>query len=170
LPNGYQKYRNIEKLEKIIKDFTEKDIFSARDLVEYLSSFKEFSGLDSEAFLDTEESDAVKILTIHASKGLEFEAVIIPDMDKATDGVSIRHNHLFMLSEDGYMYGIGVNEEGELDKEANSRYKSAYDEYLERENQESRRLFYVASTRAKRFLAFIGQEKIKQVSYKMKQR
>ena len=161
LPNGYQKYRNIEKLEKIIKDFTDKDIFNARDLVEYLSSFKEFSGLDSEAFLDTEESDAVKILTIHASKGLEFEAVIIPDMDKATDGVSIRRNHLFMLSEDGYIYGIGVNEEGELDKEANSRYKSAYDEYLERENQESRRLFYVASTRAKRFLAFIGQEKNK---------
>ncbi|WDU84390.1 3'-5' exonuclease [Caloramator sp. Dgby_cultured_2] len=35
-----------------------------------------------EAFLDTEESDAVKIMTIHASKGLEFEVVFVPGLDR----------------------------------------------------------------------------------------
>ncbi|MDI3310238.1 MAG: UvrD-helicase domain-containing protein [Thermoanaerobacterium sp.] len=159
LPNGYQKFRNVEKLESIIKDFAERGILSSSDLIEYLDTLKESSGLDSEAFLDTEESNAVKIMTIHSSKGLEFDAVIIPDMDKATDGVSVRKTPLFMLSEESYVFGIGVNDDGVLDKSVNSFYKGEYDRYLERENMESKRLFYVASTRAKRFLAFIGQEK-----------
>ncbi len=159
LPNGYQKFRNVEKLESIIKDFAKRGILHPKDLIEYLDALKESSGLDSEAFLDTEESNAVKIMTIHSSKGLEFDAVIIPDMDKATDGISVRKTPLFMLNEEGYIFGIGVNGDGDLDKSANSLYKEEYDKYLERENMESRRLFYVASTRAKRFLAFIGQEK-----------
>lgn len=159
LPNGYQKFRNVEKLESIIKSFEEKGILDPKDLIEYLDALKESSGLDSEAFLDTEESNAVKIMTIHSSKGLEFDAVIIPDMDKATDGISVRKAPLFVLDEEGYIFGIGVNDDGDLDKSANSLYKEEYDKYLEKENMESRRLFYVASTRAKKFLAFIGQMK-----------
>lgn len=161
LPNGYQKFRNVEKLESIIKSFEEKGILHPKDLIKYLDALKESSGLDSEAFLDTEESNAVKIMTIHSSKGLEFDAVIIPDMDKATDGISVRKAPLFMLNEEGYIFGIGVNDDGDLDKSANSLYREEYEKYLERENMESRRLFYVASTRAKRFLSFIGQEKDK---------
>ncbi|AEF16819.1 UvrD/REP helicase [Thermoanaerobacterium xylanolyticum LX-11] len=159
LPNGYQKFRNVEKLESIIKSFEEKRILDSKDLIEYLDALKESSSLDSEAFLDTEESNAVKIMTIHSSKGLEFDAVIIPDMDKATDGISVRKAPLFMLSEEGYIFCIGVNDDGDLDKSENSLYKEEYDRYLEKENMESRRLFYVASTRAKKFLAFIGQMK-----------
>ncbi|SNX54886.1 UvrD-helicase domain-containing protein [Thermoanaerobacterium sp. RBIITD] len=159
LPNGFQKLRNIEKLEKIIKDYTEKDIFSARDLISYLDSLEETSSMDSEAFLDTEESDAVKILTIHASKGLEFEAVIIPDMDKSIDSISKRQKPLFLLSDDGCINAIGLNDNGELDKDVNPQYKEAYENLLNKENQESRRIFYVAATRAKRFLAFVGELK-----------
>lgn len=158
LPEGTHKYRNLEKLMNIIRSFEQKGIFSPMELPEYLAVMEENSGMDSEAFLDTEDSDAVKILTIHASKGLEFDAVIIPDMHRAIDGISKRNKPLFYFSEEKGVVAIGIDEEVKRNSEVNPLYVEEYKNMLKRENEDSRRVFYVAATRAKKYLGFVGTD------------
>ncbi len=158
LPDGQHKFRNLEKLLSIVMNFDVKGYFNARELPTYLELLEDNFVMDSQAFLDAETSDAVKILTIHAAKGLEFDAVIIPHMDRSIDAKSKRDKPFFLFSIQNGITAIGINDKGVLDKDANQQYNEVYMNKLIRENHESRRLFYVAATRAKRFLAFIGED------------
>lgn len=158
LPQGEKKLRNLEKLVRIVEEFENKGKYSARELPSYIEILKESSGMDAEAFLDNEDSDAVKILTIHASKGLEFPAVIIPDMDRNIDGMAKRIKPLLYVNAEAGITAIGINENLETDKDANPLYSQIYNEKLLRELVGSRRVLYVAATRAEKFLAFVGEE------------
>lgn len=157
LPQGEKKYRNLEKLIRIVDEFENKGIYTARELPGYLQMLQESAGLDGEAFLDNEDSNAVKILTIHASKGLEFPAVIIPDMDRAVDAMSKKDKPLLYFHPQKGICAIGLNEELETDRNVNPDYAEIYTQRLSRELEDSRRVFYVAATRAEKFLAFVGE-------------
>ena len=52
---------------------------SLRELSSNLKAFVD-SSEESEASLETEESDSVKIMTVHKSKGLEFPVVVLADL------------------------------------------------------------------------------------------
>lgn len=158
LPHGEKKHRNIEKLERIVEEFDAKGVYSARELLPYLEVLKESAGLDGDAFLDNEDSNAVKILTIHASKGLEFGAVLIPDMDRLLDSQGKRSKPLFFLDEQNGLIGMGLDENLKPNENANPQYAKLYAEKHLKELEDSRRLFYVAATRAKGYLGFIGEE------------
>lgn len=158
LPEGQRKFRNLEKLLAIVREFERKGIYTAGELPAYLEMLEENSGLDAESFLDTEASDAVKILTIHASKGLEFGGVIIPDLGRALDGISKRNKPLFYYGGEQGIVAIGLNEKGEKDKDANPAYGEVYQQQLLRENSDSRRIFYVAATRAEKYLGLLGED------------
>ncbi|HPD01017.1 MAG TPA: 3'-5' exonuclease, partial [Acetivibrio sp.] len=157
LPQGEKKLRNMEKLVRIVEEFDKKGLYSARELLSYIETLKEHSGLSSEAFLDNEDSDAVKILTIHASKGLEFEAVLLPDMDRPLSTQTKRDKPLFFPDEKKGVVAMGLDGNCEFDENANPEYGKLYDQRLLKESEESRRLFYVAATRAKKYLALIGE-------------
>ncbi|NLP14907.1 MAG: UvrD-helicase domain-containing protein [Clostridium sp.] len=157
LPQGEKKLRNMEKLIRIVEEFDKKGLYSARELLSYIETLKEHSGLRSEAFLDNEDSDAVKILTIHASKGLEFEAVLLPDMDRPLSTQTKRNKPLFFPEEQKGLVALGLDENHEFDENANPEYGRLYEQKLLRELEDSRRLFYVAATRAKKYLALIGE-------------
>ena len=109
-------------------------------------------GLDAEAFIDSDGGNAVKILTIHASKGLEFEAVLIPDMDRNLDLQTKKNKPLFFIDGDKKVVGMGLDENQEFDEQANPKYKELYEEKLKREMEDSKRLLYVGMTRAKNIL------------------
>jgi ATP-dependent helicase/nuclease subunit A len=157
LPQGEKKLRNMEKLIRIVEEFDKKGLYSARELLSYIETLKEHSGLSSEAFLDNEDSDAVKILTIHASKGLEFETVLLPDMDRPLSTQTKRDKPLFFPDDKKGVVAMGLDENHEFDENSNPEYGKLYDQRLMRESEESRRLFYVAVTRAKKYLALIGE-------------
>jgi ATP-dependent helicase/nuclease subunit A len=158
LPQGEKKLRNLEKLLRIVQEFEDKGLYSARELLEYLEILKETSGMDGEAFLDNEDSDAVKILTIHASKGLEFKAVVIPDMDRLLDSQSKRNKPLFFVDQNQRLIAMGLDESMKLNENATPEYARLYLEKLFKELEDSRRLFYVAATRAREYLGFIGEK------------
>jgi len=157
LPNGSKKIRNLEKLTQIIDEFSRKHSYTARDLPVYLDTLQESGGMDSEAFLDNEDSEAVKILTIHASKGLEFPVVFLPSIDRAVDTIGKRVKPLMILHPDYGICAIGVNDEGKLSTEQNTNYANIHNERLYRELTESHRVFYVALTRAENHLVMIGE-------------
>ncbi|QGT99759.1 hypothetical protein SYNTR_1166 [Candidatus Syntrophocurvum alkaliphilum] len=157
IPHGDKKLRNLEKLINIIDEYEQKGVYSASEFPDYIKMLQESSGMDSEAFIDNEDSNAVKILTIHASKGLQFPAVLIPDMDSNIDSISKRNKQILRVNNDGLVTAIGLNDKMETDRDVNEYYKEIYQTKLEQEIEESRRVFYVAATRSEKFLAFIGQ-------------
>lgn len=158
LPYGERKLRNIEKLIQIAYEFEDKGVYSARRFLDYVDALRNSAVREQEAVLDSEDSDAVKILTIHASKGLEFRAVLLPDMNSEVDFQTRRDKPLYLVDEGCNLVAIGVDEEGDYSEKANPEYQRLFEQKLKCEIEESKRLFYVAATRAREYLGLIAQK------------
>ena len=143
-------------LWKLITDLKNKENtfqFRHSQFIEDYIQNNQFYNLDESVdSLDPIHPDFIQIMTVHQSKGLEFDHIIIPKMDKPVK-----------LSEAGYLsadqnkwYLTGYNENGEtlypLEKKLWKKKKQ------ESELAELDRLFYVAVTRAKKSLTFIYPE------------
>ncbi len=115
------------------------------------------------------ESDfGVQLMTVHKAKGLEFEVVIVPDLQKR--GASGKHEMLSWL-ERGLPAEIAANEtdnSGEVTEfliapfspkgsDRSEAKKWVDDLRRAREKQEERRLLYVAATRAREELHLFAQ-------------
>jgi len=98
------------------------------------------------------DDNAVQLMTIHKSKGLEFDSVIIPGLGRSPQGDSSRL--LYWLEQPGLdrdtdlLFGPIKSAQDEFNK------TSKYIQSLETEKQkiENARLLYVAATRAKQQL------------------
>ena len=118
---GISKYENIQELLNGIKEYTvsEKpeyeidEVKPESDLAEYLQQISLLTDQDDN---NPENKDRVKLMTVHAAKGLEFESVFV----------------------------VGLEE---------MLFPSSLSIYTREDLEEERRLFYVAITRAKRFLS-----------------
>lgn len=103
-----------------------------------------------------EAGSGVKLMSIHRSKGLEFPVVILPWIENT--GRKDGPGEAFYLSDDA---GLTLNlcpwdEPGA--KRANIFYEAAKDLDGAKEAAETKRLFYVACTRAETHLVFAGVE------------
>ncbi|NUM88908.1 MAG: PD-(D/E)XK nuclease family protein, partial [Bdellovibrionales bacterium] len=89
------------------------------------------------------EDGAVKILTVHASKGLEFPVVILPDLDgkPRTDQSAVRFHP-------GQGIAVKTDTHRREDRD-DPPYKEIQQRAAARDAAERARLFYVAVTRAK---------------------
>ena len=98
----------------------------------------------------------VQIMTIHKSKGLEFDRVILPRTDAAGGGVD---NPLLkwaeVIDEKGTAHNLlAVSKEAGKEHDSIFRYISYLDK--QKEIYENQRIFYVAATRAKSELFMFG--------------
>ncbi|HEX8713628.1 MAG TPA: UvrD-helicase domain-containing protein, partial [Terracidiphilus sp.] len=115
---------------------------------------------------DASSECGVQLMTIHKSKGLEFEVVIVPELQARERSSSFR-----MLSwlERGLSEPDGSGEVTEFlvapfqPKGAECGTAKAWVDrvYREREKQEARRLLYVAATRAREELHFFARPSYK---------
>ncbi|MGH9456826.1 MAG: UvrD-helicase domain-containing protein [Thermoanaerobaculia bacterium] len=102
------------------------------------------------AILDDREP-GVRILTVHASKGLEFGTVILPNLAASTAGDGLA---AFTLNTTGRLYLKGnVTTAGTLFPVTGNRRPT--DVQKERNEAEVDRLFYVAVTRARHDVVFV---------------
>lgn len=110
---GLARYENVQELLNSIKEFTEtpdeEGELRDKSLGSYLQQITLLTDADNE---DEESSDTVKLMTVHAAKGLEFPCVFV----------------------------VGMEE---------NLFPSAMSLYDRDDLEEERRLFYVATTRAK---------------------
>lgn len=118
---------------------------SPLSLRQFLTSFEEWKESGA-AF--SEAADAVTLMTVHASKGLEFPVVILADLSKSNSTVRKKNTHSYSWEYD--MHGLRAGD-----------YSSAEFAFLEARaalhaEAEEARLFYVAATRAREKLLLLS--------------
>ena len=150
--DGAQRLANIEKLFTLAERFERSGAYMIRDFVRFVRDFEEAGGRESEGQID-ESADAVRLMSIHQSKGLEFPVVIIPDLHRQPDNriewwALDRHRGLTVKVPDG---------RGRL--AAGSCFAMFGDRAKLREEFESMRLLYVAATRSEDRLILSGAAK-----------
>lgn len=155
--NGMQKVKNIEKLIEIIARLRTS---SLDESLEQIALIKQFSEQEGEAEIDFADGDAVHIMTVHASKGLEFPIVFLPSMarPRRSDSGNIRFDEQARLV---MKYKL-EDDRNPLEK-AEEKVSPAFPVVKERADieatEEAKRLFYVATTRARDFLVMVGKNK-----------
>ena len=80
--NGKKKYANLRKLVELCKIQEEFEPLVLRDFIEIVDGYKFREIRESEAPVETEEDDVVKMITTHSAKGLEFPVVIVADTNR----------------------------------------------------------------------------------------
>ena len=149
--NGKKRYANLLKIVELCKNQEDFEPLTLRDFIEIVEGYKFREIRESEAPVESEEDDVVKLITTHSAKGLEFPVVIIADVDRD----NIRPSDYFVYSTDhGISFKIlnpSTNEE-----ERPLSYERINDESKEKELRESRRLLFVAMTRAQEHLIISG--------------
>ena len=150
--DGAQRLANIEKLFTLAERFERSGAYLIRDFVRFVQEFEEAGGRESEGQID-DSADAVRLMSIHQSKGLEFPVVIIPDLHRLPDNrrewwAVDRHRGLTVKIPDG---------RGRL--VAGCAFSNFAERARRREDFENMRLLYVAATRAQDRLILAGAAK-----------
>lgn len=129
------------------------------DFVNIINNLSKYS-VELKANTVNERENAVRLMTIHKSKGLEFPIVYLPFTDNCLSGEDNRTKPLSVFSKD---YGILLPNYKENEK-VKTIFHSLYKEgegSNQAEIDEQVRVNYVALTRAKEAIYFVGQEEEK---------
>jgi ATP-dependent helicase/nuclease subunit A len=140
-----QRRANIKKFIRIIEELEAggKSLLKIRDFLERTDE----SSDEPKANVNTEGMDAVKIMTVHASKGLEFPIVFIPGLEEP---FLLRTDDRLVYEKDGRFFFKSTPEP------SIRRQDSDFLAHLAKEEEEQKRLFYVAATRAEEALVLIS--------------
>jgi ATP-dependent helicase/nuclease subunit A len=150
--DGAQRLANVERLFTLAERFERSGAHLIRDFVRYVEEFEAIGSRESEGQID-EAANAVRLMTIHQAKGLEFPIVVIPDLQRSSKPLDSwflldRHRGLTLKVPDG---------RGKL--VAGCTFNSFEQRHEWREQFESMRLLYVAATRAQDRLILSGTAK-----------
>ena len=139
-----QRQVNIKKFVGIIEHY-ESQGFSGLDIREKLITAR--FGEEAKANVNTEGMNVVKVMTVHAAKGLQFPMVFLPSLDE--DNVPRSSSLVFEEEDETISFAYEEN--------PTRRKKIAhFQRRKEKELEEDKRLFYVAVTRAQDFLCMLG--------------
>ena len=138
---GPQRLANVHRLFQLAERFERSGTHLIRDFVSYVKEFEAIGSRESEAQLD-EATNAVRLMTIHQAKGLQFPIVIIPDLQRASKPFDSwvlldRHLGLTLKVPDGRGMQVAAHTFNRFEARRHRR-----------EQFESMRLLYVAATRA----------------------
>jgi ATP-dependent exoDNAse (exonuclease V) beta subunit len=155
---GRQKIGNLEKLIELGRAYSRETWSNLPGFARRLQVLIEREPRESEGQVVEERSDAVRIMTIHQSKGLEFPVVAVPELHtlaaRAASGAPILYDRQFGVQARLRVRMRGNPKPLELCTES---YDNLRKTAKEREEAEERRLIYVAVTRAKDRLWISGR-------------
>ena len=147
--DGAQRLANIDRLFTLAARFESSGNHLIRDFVRYVEEFEAIGSRESEGQID-EAANAVKLMTIHQAKGLEFPIVIIPDLHRSRTPPEFsfaldRHRGVTLKVPDGRGRTVAGCTFSEFERRKEWR-----------EQFENMRLLYVAATRAEDRLILSG--------------
>ena len=145
----FQANLKIRTFEKIIADYEQRNAFTTiSNFLEFLEKAEEDRNFELPSVLSS-DIDAVQIMTIHASKGLEFEYTFvcaISNRSRKNDGRMILD--LQYGKKPGF--GLIITKLNEKNSPKNLVYREVWQK--PRDLNEAIRLFYVATSRAEKYL------------------
>jgi DNA helicase-2/ATP-dependent DNA helicase PcrA len=105
---GLARYENIQELLNSIKEFTETPTEDGELLDKSLGSYLQQITLLTDADEDKGESDVVKLMTIHAAKGLEFPVVFVGGLEETLFPNAMSINTREELEEERRLFYVAV--------------------------------------------------------------
>lgn len=141
LRQGERRLANLRKLVEVAREMESKGPLPLGDFVRAVKGLETREVRESQAQVEAEEGNVVRLMSIHMAKGLEFPVVFLPDLGRGEKTEGGR----FLVSE---KEGLGL--EGTLTFRRNKKRLERF------RSEESKRLLYVAMTRAKERLVLSG--------------
>lgn len=142
--DGRRRYANVRKLGRLARSYEE---LRGRDLEGFVRFVRDQDAAgvkEGEALAEEEGAGSVRLLTIHAAKGLEFRVVVVADAGR--DRPAPRGEEILCLPDGRFAFKVvdpaSGKRRGALGYDALRRAEE------EAEEAERRRLYYVAMTRA----------------------
>ena len=143
--DGKRRYANLRKLMRLARSY---EALRGPDIEGFVTFIRDQEALGAsqlEAVSEEEGADAVRLLTIHAAKGLEFKVVIVADAGRDTGGPPSADE--ILVRPDG-RFGFRVVDPRSGRKRPVFDYQAVREAEAADERAERLRLYYVAMTRA----------------------
>jgi ATP-dependent exoDNAse (exonuclease V) beta subunit len=150
LPGGDRRFANVRKLMRLAREYEGDRGRDIRGFIDYVDECELLRAREGEAPLEGEGLDAVRLMTIHSAKGLEFPVVCVADLGRP----SRRERGALHVSEDGR---VGLELASLSGPGRSALHMDELRAELDRRSEaEERRIFYVAMTRAEEHLILSG--------------
>ena len=142
--DGGRRYANLRKLGRLARSYEQLRGPDLEGFVRFVGEQAEAGTREAEAVAEEEGVEAVRLLTIHAAKGLEFKVVVVADAGRAGRGESADE---ILCLPDG-RFGFRVADPATGKRRGGLDYEAVRAEERSAADAERRRLYYVAMTRA----------------------
>ncbi len=142
--DGRRRYANLRKLARLARSYEELRGPDVEGFVRFVSEQDAAGVKELEAVAEEEGAGAVRLLTIHAAKGLEFKVVVVADAGR--ERMPTRGEEIICLP-DG-RFGFKVVDPLTGKRLAAFSYEAVRDAEEAADEAERLRLYYVAMTRA----------------------
>lgn len=156
MPGGKQRAANLHALYQRADTYEKNNFMGLHKFIAFIQRMQDMDrDLAQPNSIETTD-DSVKVMTIHASKGLEFPIVILLNIDDNFNNKDFTSDTLYDVQS-----GIGISV---LDQATRANVRTMQRSLISDKKQissvsEEMRLLYVALTRAKQKLVMIGYDK-----------
>ncbi len=159
-PVRYRGVRHLEDIQALHSYARQQQDLSLGEFLDHFEAveIRRVRSEDENPAASTQETGeaAVRIMTIHAAKGLEFPVVCVPQTDRELGGNWSRGlQSMVTFDSSGGMACLLRNERGETEKSVGYQAMMSQDQQME--YAETKRIFYVACTRAADLLLMTGR-------------
>ena len=148
---GERRLANVHKLLGLARRFEAREGRDLRGFLDYASHLKDSLGMgEADAPVAGDEPDAVRLMTIHAAKGLEFPVVCVGDLGRA------QNTSVPDLLVDGGRLGVRLVRLDGSEATPTLDFEALSEERNRAQAEEEERILYVAMTRARERLLLSG--------------
>ncbi len=153
LPAGEQRRANLDMLLEKAVDYEKTSYYDLYHFIRYIDRIIRNNVDAGEADIVSEQEDAVRLMTIHKSKGLEFPVVFVAGMGKKINMQDVNSEMIFHSK-----YGVGLKycDPDKRTKSDTFIRKALSIDRLKENLGEELRVLYVAMTRAMDKLVLTG--------------
>jgi ATP-dependent helicase/nuclease subunit A len=151
---GERRLANVHKLIRLARRFEAQEGRDLRRFLDHVAHLEQAAGSrEADAPVGDGEVDSVRLMSIHAAKGLEFPVVCVADLGR---DANLRSPDLLVNDRHGARVGLRLLELSTPEPSSALDYDELREERRVAQEEEEDRVFYVACTRAEDRLLLSG--------------